>query len=329
MSALAPTLEAFFTERLMNQLQASPHTVASYRDTVRLLLVFIEHRTGKRPSELDFEHLDAPTIAAFLDFLEHDRGNSARSRNSRLAAIHSLFRFAALRHPEHAALIARVLAIPSKRFERTDVAFLTAQEVDALLAAPDQTRWVGRRDHALLALAVQTGLRVSELTGLCCGDVQLATGAHVRCLGKGRKTRCTPLSKPTVAILDVWMQERTGQPQDPLFPTSKGGPLSRAAVWLLVAKHADAAGEHCPSLRNKTISPHVLRHTTAMNLLQSGVDATVIALWLGHAQTRTTDVYVHADLTVKERALARTTPAAATPGRYHPPDTLLAFLEGL
>ncbi|MEP6815232.1 MAG: tyrosine-type recombinase/integrase [Marmoricola sp.] len=198
-----------------------------------------------------------------------------------------------------------------------------------LCGLPDRTRWVGRRDHALLVLAVQTGLRVSELTGLCCGDIELATGAHVRCLGKGRKTRCTPLSKPTVAVLDVWMQERTGQPQDPLFPTSKGAPLSRAAVWLLVAKYADAASEHCPSLRSKTISPHILRHTTAMNLLQSGVDATVIALWLGHAQTRTTDVYVHADLTTKERALARTTPPTVAPGRYHPPDTLLAFLEGL
>ena len=201
MSALAPTLEAFFTDRLMQQLQASPHTVAGYRDTFRLLLTFAEHKTGKAPCKLDFQHLDATLIAAFLDHLENDRGNSARTRNTRLAAIHSLFRYAALRHPEHAELIARVLAIPSKRFERTDVSFLHRDQVEALLAAPDRLRWIGRRDYALLAVAVQTGLRVSELTGLRCGDVELGSGAHVRCMGKGRKARCTPLSAQTVIIL--------------------------------------------------------------------------------------------------------------------------------
>lgn len=329
MNALAPTLQAFFTERLMQQLQASPHTVAAYRDTFRLLLAFAERRTGKAPSVLDFERLDATTITAFLDYIEHERGNSARSRNSRLAAIHSLFRFAALRHPELAGLIARVLAIPSKRFERTDVSFLNRDEVHALLGAPDRTRWLGRRDYALLAVAVQTGLRVSELTGLRCGDVELRSGAHVRCTGKGRKARCTPLSAQNATILEAWMQERKGQASDPLFPTSRGRALSRDAVGLLVAKYAAIAREHCPSLQNKAVSPHVLRHSAAMSLLHAGVDSTVIALWLGHEQTRTTEVYVHADLTLKERALARTAPPDTAPGRYRPSDALTAFLESL
>lgn len=329
MSALAPTLEAFFTDRLMQQLQASPHTVAGYRDTFRLLLTFAEHGTGKAPGKLDFQHLDATLIAAFLDHLENDRGNSARTRNTRLAAIHSLFRYAALRHPEHADLIARVLAIPSKRFERTDVSFLHRDQVEALLAAPDRLRWIGRRDYALLAVAVQTGLRVSELTGLRCGDVELGSGAHVRCMGKGRKARCTPLSAQTVIILSEWLQERKGQPLDPLFPTSRGNALSRDAVALRVTKHTGTAEKHCPSLQSKTVSPHVLRHSAAMSLLQAGVDCTVIALWLGHEQTRTTDAYVHADLTVKERALARTTPPATAPGRYQASDELIAFLESL
>ena len=266
MSALAPTLEAFFTERLMSQKRASRHTIAAYRDAFRLLLAFTQQRSGKAPSRLDFDDLDAPLIGAFLDDLEQARGNSARSRNARLAAIHSLFRFAALRHPEHAALIARVLAIPTKRFDRTIVSFLDHQEIDVLLAAPDRGRWIGRRDHALLMVAVQTGLRVSELTGLRCQDVQLGAGAHVRCLGKGRKQRCTPLTTQTAATLRVWIQERKGQPSDPLFPTSRGSSLTRAAVALLVAKYAKVAEQHCPTLRNKIVSPHhapQLRHEPA------------------------------------------------------------------
>jgi site-specific recombinase XerD len=329
MSALAPTLQAFFTERLMQQLQASPHTVAAYRDTFRLLLAFVERRTGKAPSALEFEHLDVSMIVAFLDHIQHERRNSARSRNSRLAAIHSLFRFAALRHPELAGLIARVLAIPSKRFEQTDVSFLNRDEIQALLAAPDPTRWLGRRDHALLAVAVQTGLRVSELTGLRCGDVELRSGAHVRCTGKGRKARCTPLSAQNVTILNAWLHERKGQASDPLFPTSRGRALSRDAVGLLVAKYVGVARAHCPSLQNKAVSPHTLRHTAAMSLLHAGVEPTVIALWLGHEQSRTTEVYVHADLTLKERALSRTTPPNVPSGRYRPSDALVAFLESL
>jgi len=328
-SALAPTLQAFFTERLINQRRASEHTIAAYRDTFRLLLTFTQQRTGIPPVKLDFAALDAPLIGAFLDHLEQHRGNSVRTRNARLAAIHSLFAFASLHHPEHAALIAQVLAIPSKRFDRTLVAFLDPQEADALLAAPDRSRWVGRRDHALLAVALQTGLRVSELTGLRCQDVHLGVGAHVRCLGKGRKQRCTPLTTQTVAMLRIWLKERHGQTTDPLFPTSRGRALSRDAVALLVAKYTAIARTHCPTLQSKTVTPHVLRHTAAMTLHRAGTDSTVLALWLGHQSSRSTEPYTHADLLIKERALARTAPAGTTPGRYRAPDALIGFLEGL
>ncbi|MBA2440140.1 MAG: site-specific integrase [Thermoleophilaceae bacterium] len=329
MTALAPTLEAFFTGRLINEKGASAHTIAAYRDTFRLLLAFTQQRTGTPPSKLEIEDLDAPLIAAFLDHLEHDRGNSARTRNTRLAAIHSMFRFAALKHPEHAALIARVLAVPTKRYDRTIISHLTSDEVDALLAAPDRSRWIGRRDHALLTVAVQTGLRVTELTSLRCQDVHLGTGAHLTSSGKGRKHRATPLTKQTVAVLRSWLQERGSQPDEPLFSTSRGRPLSRDAIALLLTKHVMAASHNCPTLSSKNVSPHVLRHTAAMNLLHAGVDSTVIALWLGHESVETTQIYLHADMAIKERALARTTPPASTPGRYRPPDTLLAFLQAL
>jgi len=328
MSALAPTLEVFFSRRLINEKGVSPHTIAAYRDAFRLLLSFAQEHTGKQPCKLDLEDLDAPLISAFLDHLEHDRGNSPRTRNVRLAAIHSMFRFAALRHPEHAALISRVLAVPTKRFDRAIVTYLTEQEVDALLAAPDRSRWIGRRDHALLAVAIQTGVRVSELTALRCQDVHLGTGPHAQITGKGRKQRATPLTKQSVAMLREWMRERHGQPNDPLFPTSRGKPLSRDAIALLVTKHANAASHRCSTLHKK-VSPHTLRHTAAMNLLHAGVDSTVIALWLGHESVEATQIYLHADMQIKERALARTTPANTTPGRYRPPDTLLAFLEAL
>lgn len=329
MTTLASTLQAFFTDRLAKQKNASPHTVAAYRDALRLLLMFATSRTGTTPALLRLEDLDAPLVGGFLDHLEHVRGNSVRSRNTRLAAIHSLFRYAALRHPDHAALIARVLAIPPKRCDRKIISYLTDAESNALLAAPDTDEWIGRRDHALLLVAIQTGLRVSELTGLCCDDVHLGPGAYLQCLGKGRKQRCTPLSSQTVAVLRTWLKERQGRPEDPLFPTSRGRPLSRDAVALLVTKHATTAQARCPSLRNKTVTPHVLRHSTAMRLLQAGVDTSVIALWLGHEQTDTVQIYLHADLSIKERALARTTPPDSAPGRYRPPDALLAFLEAL
>ena len=263
MSAVAPTLQAFFTQRLISQKRASQHTIAAYRDGFRLLLAFAQDRTGKAPSQLEFGDLDAAAIGAFLDHLERDRGNSAQSRNARLAAIHSLFRFAALRHPEHAALIARVLAIPPKRFDQTIVPFLDRAETDALLAAPGRDRWTGRRDHALLTVALQTGLRVSELCGLTCGDVQLGSGAHIRCTGKGRRQRSTPLTRSTANVLTAWMRERAGQPGDPLFPTSRGRALSRDAVALLVTKYAAIAAQTCPALRAKPVSPHTLRHYVA------------------------------------------------------------------
>jgi integrase/recombinase XerD len=328
-TAVAPTLEAFFTQRLIGQKHASPHTVAAYRDGFRLLLAFAQDRCGKQPSQLDFGDLDAPVIGAFLDHLERERGNSAQSRNARLAAIHSLFRFAALRHPEHAAIIARVLAIPPRRFERTIVPFLYRAETDALLAAPDQDRWTGRRDHALLTVAIQTGMRVSELRGLTCQDVQLGTGTSIRCTGKGRKQRSTPLTRPTARVLAAWMRERAGQPGGTLFPTSRGRPLSRDAIALLVTKYATIAAATCPTLRAKTVSPHTLRHTCAMNLLRSGADPAVIAIWLGHANLRSVERYIHADMGMKERALARTTPLGSSPRRYQPPDQLIAFLENL
>jgi len=329
MSALAPTLQAFFTDRLVRQRQASPHTIAAYRDTLRLLLGFATERLGIEPSKLDIDDLDAPLIGAFLDHLEHDRGNGVRTRNTRLAAIRSLFRYGALRHPEHAAVIERVLAIPPKRFERTLVTFLTESEVNSLLAAPDRTTWTGRRDYALLGLAAQTGLRVSELIGLRCLDVHLGVGAHVSCLGKGRKQRVTPLTRGMVAVLRVWLAERAGQPPEPLFTTCSGHVLSRDALERRLAKHAASAARTCPSLSHKRITMHVLRHTAAMRLLHAGVDTSVIALWLGHEQVETTQIYLHADLALKERALARTTPAHTTPGRYRPPDAILAFLEAL
>ena len=329
MSALAPTLQAFFTERLIAQRRASPHTIAAYRDTMRLLLGFAAERLDKEPSALEIDDLDAPLIGSFLDHLESERKNRVRTRNARLAAIRSLFRYASLRHPEHAAVIERVLAIPPKRFERRLIGFLTKAEVEALLSAPDRSTWTGRRDHALLMVATQTGLRASELLGLRCGDIRLGAGAHVECMGKGRKQRITPLTTQSVAVLKVWTRERRRDSSQPLFPTRTGSMLSRDGLERRLAKHASAAALGCPSLKDKRVTAHVLRHTAAMRLLEAGVDTSVIALWLGHEQVETTQVYLHADLTIKERALARTTPPNAKPGRYRPPDAVLAFLEAL
>lgn len=329
MTALAPVLQAFFTDRLARQRHASPQTTAAYRDTWRLLLAFTAARTGKQPSALDITDLDAPLIGSFLDHLERDRGNSPRTRNARLAAIRSMFAYAALRHPEHAETITRVLAIPAKKFDRALVTWLTEPEVGALLAAPDKSTWAGRRDHAILALAAQTGLRISELTGLTCGDVHLGTGPHVSCHGKGRKERITPLARPVIAVLRAWLVERHHDPEQPLFPNRTGGRLSRDAVEKRLALHVAAAAGKCPSLKAKNVTAHTLRHTAAMRLLHAGVDTSVIALWLGHEQADTTQIYLHADLELKEKALARTAPANTKPGRYQPPDQLLAFLESL
>jgi integrase/recombinase XerD len=329
MSLLAPTLQAWFTDRLITQRNSSPQTIAAYRDTFRLLLCFAHERTRKEPFRLDFDDLDAALIGAFLNHLEEDRGNSARTRNARIAAIHSFYRYAALNHPEHISTIARVMAIPTKRHDRNTVSYLQLHEIKALLAAPDRTNWLGRRDHTLLVLAIQTGLRVSELIGLRIADVTLGVGANVRVIGKGRKMRCTTLTSETVAILRQWLKERQGQPADPLFPTRQGRPLSRHTVGLLVTKHVTVAAAACPSLQRKRITPHVLRHTNAMLLRAKDVDIATIALWLGHEHIQTTRIYEHADPKLKEQAIARTAPLGTKPGRYRPSDTLLAFLEGL
>ena len=329
MSTLAPTLQAYFTDRLIRQRQASPHTVAAYRDAFKLLLVFAQQQTGKPPSKLDISDLDAPLIGAFLDHLEVERHNSIRTRNARLAAIHSLFRYAALRHPEDAAVIQRVLAMPPKLFDTTVVTYFTEDEIDALLAATDQDTWTGRRDNTMLALACQTGLRASELTALTVGDVHLGTGAHVSCLGKGRRQRITPLTANTVQLLQAWITERAGLNTDPLFPTRRGTPLSRDALQRRLAKYAALAADSCPTLAEKKSSPHVMRHAAAMRLLNAGVDIVTVALWLGHQNVATTNIYVHSDLALKERALARTAPKNLPPGRYQPSDKLLAFLEAL
>lgn len=329
MTPIAPSLQAFFTDRLLRQQHVSPNTIASYRDTFRLLLTFTQQRTGTRPARLQIEQLDAPLIGSFLDHLETERRNSARTRNVRLAAIHSFFNYLALRHPDHAELIARVLAIPPKRAHKRIVTFLTPDEVKALLQSPDRTTPTGRRDHALLLCAAQTGLRISELIALTNADVELGTGPHLRTFGKGRKERVAPLTRQTVAVLKVWMRERGGLPADPLFPTRTGKPLSRDAIERRLAKHLTTATAHCPTLNSKRVSMHSLRHTAAMMLLHAGVDTSTIALWLGHEQERTTHIYLHADLELKQRALDRATPPDSRPGRYQPPDKLLAFLEDL
>lgn len=329
MSALAPGMQAFFTERLIGQRDASPNTVAAYKTTCRMLVRFASVRTGKAPSDLDVGDLDAKLVGAFLEHLEVERHNAPATRNNRLAAVHSLFGFLALRHPEHAATIQRVLAIPPKRSERNLVTYLTDAEVSALLEACDRSRFTGRRDHAMFTLAVQTGLRISELAMLTCGDITLGVGANVHTVGKGRKERRTPLVASTQAALRAWHAERRGLAADPLFPTTTGSRMSRDAIERRLAGNLAVASAACPSLKTKHITMHTLRHTAAMRLLLAGNDVTVIALWLGHEQLATTNIYLHADMSHKQGAIDRTTPINTKPGRYRPPDALLAFLEAL
>ena len=328
-TTFAALLTRFFSQRLVQQLHASPHTISSYRDTFRLLLRFANRRLDKEPSRLSWEDLDATLINTFLNDLQKDRRISTRSRNLRLTAIRSFFRYAAFELPEWADQIQRVLAIPSKRCVHAQICYLSRQEIDALLAAPDQNIWSGRRDHAWMLLAVQTGLRLSELTGLTHEDIHLAAGAYVHALGKGRKERCTPLTKLTVAVLRAWIKEPALGDGQVLFPSRSGERLSNDGVQYLLAKHVATASEVCPSLKKKRVTPHVLRHTAAMALLHAGVDTTVIALWLGHESIETTRIYLEADLAMKEKALAKTTPHAGYPGVYKPDDVLLAFLKGL
>ena len=329
LTALAPLLERFFTQRLMQERRVSPHTIGSYRDTFRLFLKFTQQRLHKTPSTLAFEDIDAPLVSAFLDHLESQRGVSVRSRNLRLTAIHSFFRYAAFELPTHAAQIQRVLAIPSKRFNRTLVRFLTRPEVDALLAAPDQRTWFGRRDHAFILTAVQTGLRLSEITAATRDDLVLGTGAHVRVIGKGRKERCTPLAKATAAVLKACLREPPRGDGRLLFPNSKGERLSVHGVKYLLTKHAANAARVCPSLKGKRVTVHLLRHTMALEMLQAGVDRAVIALWLGHESVETTQVYLEATLAMKEQALAKTTPRTGRPRLFRAGDQLLGFLNSL
>jgi integrase/recombinase XerD len=330
MAATFPALlQRFFTDRLVQQRQASRHTIAGYRDTFRLLLRFAVDRLGRGPSALTMDDLTPAFIGEFLDHLERARGNSSRTRNARLAAIHSCAQYVAVNEPAHALLCQRLLAMASRRYERKLVEFLTRAEADALVAMPDLSTWIGRRDRTLLLVALQTGLRVSELIGLTRADIFLGPGAHVRCLGKGRKHRSTPLRRDATAALDAWLRERPGLPTDPVFSGIRGGPLSRDAIERLVARHACRAGERCASSKGKRVTPHVLRHSTAMELLIHGVDRSVIALWLGHESVETTQMYLHADLHLKEQALSHTTPLGVKLPRYHPTDQLLAFLESL
>ena len=330
MSAGFPSLlQSFFTDRLCRQRRASPNTIAGYRDSFRLLLRFAKERLGKAPSDLTIDDLNVSFLGEFLDDLESRRKNSARTRNIRLAAIHSFFQYVAFEEPAHALLCQRILAMPTKRHERRPIEFLNREEIEALLAVTDPSSWIGRRDRTMLLLTVETGLRVSELIGLSCQDIVLGTGAHVHCQGKGRKHRCTPLRPETAKMLDAWLGERHGRPEDPLFLSIRGGKLSRDAIERLISKYTALAGRTCASLKRKKVSPHVLRHATAMDLLQNGVDRSVIALWLGHESVETTQMYLHADMRLKEQALSRTQPLNVRPGRYRPNDTLLAFLESL
>lgn len=328
-ASLPALLQRFFTDRLLGQLGASPHTVACYRDSFRLLLRFAAERLGRVPSDLLVEDLDAPFMAKFLEFLEHTRGCSARTRNVRLSALRAFFRYVAIEEPAYALHCQRVLAIPNKRSERQLVEFLVEEESRALVATPDPATWIGRRDGTLLLVALQTGLRSGELTALRHSDIALGTGAHVRCYGKGRKTRCTPLRRDVASALESWLHEQSPDPAALVFPSSRGDRLSADALQRLVAKHVTAAATSCPSLAAKRVTPHVLRHSAAMEMLHRGVDRSVIALWLGHESMETTQIYLHADIRLKEQALAHATSSGISPGRYAPQDDLLAFLQSL
>ncbi len=325
----AALLQGFFTDRLLRQMRASPNTVSGYRDAFRLLLRYATDRLEKAPSELTLEDIEPSLVIDFLDRLETERGNTTRTRNNRLAAIRSFFRHVSMNEPAHALCCQRILAIPQKRSQKKTIEFLRREEIEALVAAPDPATWLGRRDRTLLLVFVQTGLRVSELTSLRRDNVILGAGAHVRCEGKGRKRRCTPLRRDAVTALGAWLDEQHTVPEDPLFPSSRGGRISTDAVGRLVAKHAKAACSKCPSIAEKNVTPHVLRHSAAMALREQGADLSVIALWLGHESVETTQMYLHADTRMKEQALARTTPLEGHVGRFQPDDRLMAYLESL
>lgn len=325
----AGLLNRFFTTHLIQQRQASPHTIASYRDTYRLLVRFARDRLGIAPQDLSVDDIDSAFVGEFLHHIETERGNNARSRNTRLAAIRSLMRFIALQEPRHALLVQQVLAIPDKRVTKRSVDYLENDEIDALLQAPDQSTWVGRRDYVLLLLAVQTGMRAAELITLLHEDVHLGKGAHVRCHGKGRKDRCVPLRRDSVAAIGAWFEGQCGKSSDPVFVNQRGRPLKHDNLNYLVAQNVAAARIATPSLQNKRVTPHSLRHTCAMTLLQGGVDPATIALWLGHASVETTYIYLHTNLKMKEKAMAKTTASGTAMERYRPEDKVLAFLRSM
>lgn len=327
--ALSVYLQRFFTERLGAQMKASPNTVSSYRDTFRLLLRYAADRRKKEPTGLQIADIDADLVADFLTDLEKTRGNAARSRNTRLAAIRSFFKYVAVNEPQLLHHCQRVLAMPAKRHVKRAIDYLDRDEIEAVIGAPDLATWHGRRDRVILVLTLQTGLRVTELITLTCGDIGLGSGAHVRCMGKGRKERATPIRKDSVKLLRDWQAERKGQAGDPLFISNRGTLLSRDAVEGIVRRHVETASKTCLSLRSKRVTPHVLRHSAAMQLLHGGVDRTVIALWLGHESVETTQMYIHADMRMKEKAIAKTRPVETKHGRYRPSDKLLSFLEAL
>lgn len=322
-------LQDFFCERLTRQRDASAHTVASYRDTFHLLLVFAEQRLGRPPTELSLRDLDPPLVLAFLDHLEKGRSNRVRTRNARLAAIRSFCHYAALRAPSALGVLRQVLAIPFKRFDRPEVGHLSREEVEALIAAPDATTWSGHRDRVLLQVMYNTGARVSEVVGMNIADANLIGVASARFRGKGRKERVVPLWKETRRRLREWLQRLPPDPLGPLFPNNVGQRLTRSGVQVRLNRAAKGATTACPSLRHRRITPHLIRHSTAMHLLQAGVDIAVIALWLGHESPSTTHVYLHADLALKERVLGKLRPPHQRGVRYRPGDRLLAFLRGL
>jgi len=322
-------LQSFFQQRLVTQRAASAQTIASYRDTFELLLRYTEQTTGRSPSTLALDDLDAPLVLAFLDHLETQRGNCPRTRNLRLTAIRSFMRYASVRDPTALPVAQRVVAIPAKRFDRPALEFLSREEITALLDAPDRGTWSGQRDAVLLATLYNTGARVSEVTALRVADVLIDRGSALHLHGKGRKERVVPLWKTTAAQLRAWLPHIDSSPVAPVFPNRSGARLSRSGVEHRLGVALATASERCPSLAGRRISPHTLRHTTAMHLLQSGVDITVIALWLGHEDPSTTHLYIEADLTMKEAALRRLADPAPKPLRYRAPDRLLAFLEGL
>ena len=322
-------IQDFFLRRLIQQRGVSVRTVESYRDAFELLLTFAGRRTGKVPSALSLADLDAPLVLDFLDHLESERGNSARTRNARLAAIRSFMAYASVRDPALLPVAQRVLAIPAKRFDQPVLGYLTQDEMAAVLAAPDRSTWSGQRDAVLLATMYNTGARVSEITGLRVRDVLLDRQAAVHLHGKGRKERAIPLWKSTAAELRAWLRRTDEDPAAPVFPNRGGRPLARSGVRDRLDRAVSAAARRCPSLQGRRVSPHTLRHTCAMHLLQSGVDLAVIALWLGHADPATTHQYLEADLATKEAALQRLTAPTQQVTRYRAKDKLLAFLEEL